>query len=150
MIMQRILLDTNVLVYLYDHNSPEKQVRARTIIDLLVNQKNGSISAQNLSEFISVTLRRLNPRFSPAEALEEANLLAGSLQVLDLTRSIILEAVRGVRDHKLSYYDAQVWAAARLNQIPLVLSEDFQDGQTIEDVHFVNPFSNTFTLERWI
>ena len=29
---------------------------------------------------------------------------------------IVLEALRGVRDHQISYYDAQIWASARLNR----------------------------------
>jgi len=54
-----------------------------------------------------------------------------------------------VHDHKLSCYDAQVWATARLNQLPVVFSEDFRDGSTLEGVHFVNPFSPKFLLEKW-
>ena len=38
---------------------------------------------------------------------------------------VMLEALREVRDHQLSYYDAQIWAAARLNQVPVIFSEDF-------------------------
>jgi predicted nucleic acid-binding protein len=52
-------------------------------------------------------------------------------------------------DHSLAYYDAQIWATARLNQIPLIFSEDFQDGQTLEGVRFVNPFSAQFELRDW-
>lgn len=33
---------------------------------------------------------------------------------------------------------------ARLNQIPLVLSEDFQDGLALDGVRFVNPFARSF------
>jgi tryptophan synthase beta chain len=40
--------------------------------------------------------------------------------------------LRGARDHKLSYFDAQLWACAKLNQIPEIFSEDFQDGQILE------------------
>ena len=36
-----------------------------------------------------------------------------------LTPAIALGAVRGVRDHQLGYYDAQIWAAAQINQISL-------------------------------
>ncbi|MCG2740072.1 MAG: hypothetical protein L6300_07505 [Syntrophaceae bacterium] len=35
-------------------------------------------------------------------------------------------------------------AAARLNQIPIVFSEDFQDGQVLEGVRFANPFAGRF------
>jgi len=69
--------------------------------------------------------------------------------VLHLTPQITLEASRGVRDHRLAYYDAQIWACARLNQIPVVLSEDFQDGSTLEGVRFVNPFGEGFTIEEY-
>ena len=70
--------------------------------------------------------------------------------VIDLTYQIVLEAVRGVRDYTLSYYDAQIWAAARLNQIPVIFSEDFQDGQILEGVRFANPFAGTFDVEAWL
>jgi predicted nucleic acid-binding protein len=46
--------------------------------------------------------------------------------------------------YQLSYYDAQIWAVARLNRIPLVLSEDFSDGSVIEGVRFANPFADGF------
>jgi len=49
----------------------------------------------------------------------------------------------------LAYYDAQIWAAARLNQIPVVFSEDFNSGSTLEGVQFVNPFASDFVLETW-
>jgi predicted nucleic acid-binding protein len=62
----------------------------------------------------------------------------------------VLEAARGVRDHGLAYYDAQVWAAARLNKIPIIFSEDFQDGRILEGVRFANPFSQSFDLEAWL
>ncbi|MDO9130460.1 MAG: hypothetical protein Q7U34_11395 [Anaerolineales bacterium] len=41
-------------------------------------------------------------------------------------------------------------AAALLNQIPVVFSEDFQDGQTLEGVRFANPFAGTFDAEAWV
>ena len=37
--------------------------------------------------------------------------------------------------------EAQVWAAARLEHVPVVLSEDFADGCEIEGVRFVYPFA---------
>ena len=48
--------------------------------------------------------------------------------------------------HHMSYWDAQIGATAKLNQIPVVLSEDFSDGQSTEGIHFINPFSAKFQL----
>lgn len=110
----------------------------------------GRLSVQALAEFFSVATRKLSPRLKPAEALEQINLFIRLWPVFDLTPMIVIEAGRGVRDHKLSYYDAQVWAIARLNQVPVVLSEDFRDGSILEGVRFVNPFSPEFLLETWL
>ena len=46
--------------------------------------------------------------------------------------------------------NAQIWASAKLNQISLVLSEDFNVGGTIEGVQFVNPFVGDFRVENWL
>jgi predicted nucleic acid-binding protein len=53
----------------------------------------------------------------------------------------VLEALRGVVRYRLSYYDAQIWAVARLNHVPVVLSEDFSAWSEIEGVRFENPFA---------
>jgi len=45
--------------------------------------------------------------------------------------------------------DAQ-WATARLNQVPVVFSEDFRSGSLLEGVRFVNPFLPEFLLEEWL
>ncbi len=70
-----------------------------------------------------------------------------STQVL---AEFFLEAARGVRDHRFSFWDAQIWTTARLNQLPLVFSEDFNPGQVTEGVRFVDPFAADFQLEEWV
>jgi predicted nucleic acid-binding protein len=42
--------------------------------------------------------------------------------------------------YQFSYWDAQIWAAARLNQVPVVLTEDLPGQQYIEGVRYKNPF----------
>ena len=110
----------------------------------------GRLSTQNLAEFINAAMRKLDPPLTAAQAMEQTALFAATWPVHDLTPQIVLEATRGVRDHRLAYYDAQIWAAARLNQVPLIFSEDFQDGQILEGVRFINPFVEPFELEVWI
>ena len=59
---------------------------------------------------------------------------------------VVLEALRGARYHQLAYYDAQIWAAARLNQVPYVLREDSNAGATREGVSFLDPFRAGFEV----
>ncbi len=48
---------------------------------------------------------------------------------------------------QLEYYDAQIWATAALNDVPVVLSEDFSSGTTLGGVTFIDPFAEEFDLE---
>jgi len=144
-----ILIDTNLLVYLYDTGSPLKAAQARQVLDRLELTRSGRLSVQSLAEFIHASTRKLDPPLSPAEALAQVNLFTRMWPIFDLTPLIFLEAARGARDHGLAYYDAQIWAAARLNQVTVLFSEDFSDGLTLEGVRFVNPFAVDFRLEEW-
>jgi predicted nucleic acid-binding protein len=148
--MPLILMDTNLLVYLYDQKRPERQAQSQRVLEQLELSRNGRLSVQSLAEFFSVATRKLSPNLTAAEALHQIDLFLRLWPVFDLTPMVVLEAGRGVRDHHLSYYDAQIWAAARLNQVPLVFGEDFQDARVLEGVRFVNPFTPGFVLESWL
>ena len=148
--MPPILIDTNLLVYLYDTGSPGKAAQARRVLDRLELTRSGRLSVQCLAEFLHVSPRNLDPPLSRGEALAQASLFTRMWPVFDLTPLIVLEAARGARDHGLPYYDAQIWAAARLNQVTIIFSEDFSDGQELEGVLFANPFSADFLLEDWV
>lgn len=63
-------------------------------------------------------------------------------EVVEVTGAIVLEAIRGVKEYQLSFWDAQIWATAKLNQISVVYSEDFNVGAIIEGVRFINPLDS--------
>lgn len=148
--MNNALIDTNLLIYLYDQRDPVRQERAQRLLFDLGAYGTGCLSVQALGEFFHVSTRRLSPPLTTAEAYEQVTLLAQVWRVFDLTPLIVLEAARGVRDHGLSYFDAQLWATARLNQVSLLLSEDFQDGCLLEGVRFLNPLVAGFDLAAWL
>jgi len=138
----KYLVDTNLLVYAYDRSEPEKQAKAMEVLDSLVKDGAGVLSLQILSEFFTVVTRKLPAPLSLKEAYKTLNNYILSWDMVDLTGAIILEAARGVKDLRLSYWDALVWATANMNQIPIVLSEDFSHNSVLEGVRFVNPFKN--------
>ena len=145
----RVLADTNVLVYAYDRSEPHKQQQALQILDRLAVSGAGAISTQVLGEFFVAVTRKITAPLTVDEGYTRVNNYLRSWAVLNLTGMVVLEAARGVRDHAMSFWDAQIWAVARLNQIPVVLSEDFQDESAVEGVRFVNPFAEGFRLEDW-
>jgi predicted nucleic acid-binding protein len=146
----KILLDTNVLVYAYDRAEPVKQAQALDVLDRLQMAGAGMLSVQVLAEFFWVVSRKLSLPLPLDQAARQVELFIQAWPVLDLTPFIVLEGVRGVRDYQFPYWDAQIWAVAKLNQIPVVFSEDFPVGAVIEGVRFVNPFEPDFDIEMWL
>ena len=147
--MPSILIDTNILIYSFDQNYPEKQDQAKRVLRQLALTNSGRLSVQKLAEFFNASLRNLSPPIPIEKSMRYVNLFHNLWTVYPLSSTIVLEAGRGVRDYKFSYYDAQIWATAKLNQVPVIFSDDFSDRQVLEGVRFVNPFASGFNLEDW-
>jgi len=146
--MVKTLIDTNVLVYAYDRSDPWKQRRALAVLDHLAQTGDGILSMQVLVEFSAVALRKLTVTLTPEQVEGRVTRYAEIFTVLPVTLPVVQAGLRGVREHGLSFWDAQIWAAAWLHGIPLVLSEDFNAGATLEGVRFENPFAADFELVR--
>jgi len=140
------LLDTNLLVYGFDNRASQKQKRSLELLDRVGRGPIAALPAQVLAEFANVMLYKMEPRLSPSEVYEQLQLYKRVFPVYPLTSAVSLEAVRGVKDHSFRYFDAQIWACAKLNQVPVVLSEDFPVGATVEGVTFENPLAESFDL----
>ena len=130
--MDAILLDSNVLIYAIDPRDLLKQERALAVLAALQATRKGCLSVQCLSEFSAVCIRSMKALLTPEEA-----------------EPVVSEALRGVRDYQFSYYDAQIWAAARLHQVPVIFSEDFNPG-VYAGVRVTNPFAAAFDLQAWL
>lgn len=145
-----VILDTNVLVYAHDRSEPEKQQRALEVMERVQSTGTGALTTQILAEFYSTATRKLSASLAIEAAARQAELFARVWPVFDVTTFTVLEAIRGTHKHQMSYWDAQIWASARLNQVPIIFSEDFNTGAVIEGVRFVNPFADDFDLDAWL
>jgi predicted nucleic acid-binding protein len=147
--MALILFDTNILVYAHDAADPTRQARAIVALDRVHSSRQGRVSTQVLGELFSILSRGKKPLLTRAAAAKQIDRLTRAWPVLDVTSLIVLEALRGVTAHQMAYWDSQLWATARLNQVPIIFSEDFNTGATIEGVRFVNPLRNDFDISAW-
>lgn len=145
----KVLVDTNILVYAYDRSEPAKQARALEILDALATSGRGILTAQVLSEFFVASTRKITVPLHPEEVYKRIHNYLRSWVVIDVTGPIVLEAARGVREHHFSYWDSLIWASARMNQIPVIMSEDFDAGRAVDGVLFINPFKEGFDIRTW-
>ena len=137
----RYLVDTYLLVYALDRREPEKRERAREVLRRVGGAGTAALPAQVLSEFANACLRKLEPRPDPETVRREVERLMLAFPVLPVTGPVVLEALRGVREHLLSYYDAQ-----RSGLSPVLLSEDFDPGAVLDGVSFTNLLDPEFDL----
>ncbi len=131
-------MDTNVLVYLFDHDEPAKEQRAR---DLLEQAEPGelALSTQVLSEFYVTVTRKLKPPLTPEFTTQVISWL-GLLNVVSVDITLLESAIQISQSAQLSYWDGLVVAAAAQAGCGLLLSEDLNDGQLIGSVRIENPF----------
>jgi predicted nucleic acid-binding protein len=134
------LIDTNVLVYLHDGSDDERRQRAAQVVAKVGRAGTAALPVQALTEFAAVALRKLDPPLAPEQIRTQIDRLVQRFPTHPVTPSIIDEALRGVEAHRLPFFDAQIWAVARLHQIPVILSEDHRPGN-LDGVRWLDPFA---------
>jgi predicted nucleic acid-binding protein len=136
-----VFLDTNVLVYANDAAEPKKQGTARALIKDVLYTGTGVISVQVLGEFWVTVTRMIRTPLSNATARQEAELFS-LMTVVDLDSSLFYDALRLQQLYQISYWDAQIVAAAESAGCTILYSEDLNAGQQYAHVTVVNPFAD--------
>jgi predicted nucleic acid-binding protein len=107
----------------------------------------GFVTTQAVGEYFVCLTRTAKLALPLADALEHVRALTDFADVLPLTLDVVEMALHGVERYGMPYYDAQLWAAARLAAIPVLLTEDGPSGNEIGGVRFVNPFADGFDVD---
>ena len=128
-------IDTNVLAYAYDGDSPAKREIARRVL----NDLGGAvISTQVLLELYAVLTRKLG---LPQETAYQAVDALMDLEVVSTDERLVSDGLRLSVDSNISHWDALIVVAASRAGCDTLLTEDLSHGQVIEGVRIVNPFA---------
>jgi predicted nucleic acid-binding protein len=139
---ERVMVDTNILVYAHDPTDPLKHRTARDLIIDLVIREVMVMSVQVLNEFYVVATRpNKPPALSHAIAQTIIDDLVATTLVLPITAAVTMRALDAVPRHQLAFWDALLWASARENGITTLYTEDLPASNLVEDVRYVNPFA---------
>lgn len=136
--MSRPFFDTNVLIYAFDEDEPEKREVSRRLVEEHLEMGNGMLSVQVLREFYSVSRRAVRPL--SIESAEETVRYLATFSPLPEDAGMVLRAVRLGREYMLSFWDALIVEAALSAGADRLLSEDLQHGQEIKGLTIENPF----------
>ena len=136
----KVFLDTNVLVYLFDRGAPAKQKKARAILESEGGAGNIVISTQVLEEFYVSVTRKLGKPLSEQEADGAVRDLR-SLDVVEIDVEMVLRSIATSRGQRISLWDALIIEAAQARYCQRLLTEDLQDGRQFGALRVENPFN---------
>jgi len=138
-----IFFDTNVLVYLFDADAPEKQAQARELVKQHTLAGDASISTQVLQEFYVTVTRKLTKPLEPSHAYRSVQNFTATFSIIQLDADLILLAIKRSQKDLVSFWDALIIQAALREKATLLYTEDLQDGREIEGLLIKNPFKST-------
>ncbi|MCL1957757.1 MAG: PIN domain-containing protein [Fibromonadales bacterium] len=132
----KVFLDSNILIYLYSEDEPEKQ----GIVNNIFDKFECIVSTQTLNEFCNVCIKKL--KRTVLEIIESLNEIRGSCRLESVDDSIIKQALLLHEKYFYSYFDSLMLSSALKYNCAIIYSEDMQNGQIIENtLKIVNPFA---------
>jgi len=133
----RVTFDSNVLIYTLSRGD-DRHFAAASLL-ARATRADCVQTLQSLAECFRVLTNRLG--FDPRQARQEIDGFRTAFPVVAADESDLDRAMRAVEHHRLSFWDAMLWATAERAGCSLLFSEDFQDGRRLEGVLFVDPFA---------
>lgn len=130
-----IFFDTNIIIYLYSVDEPEKQYRSQALID----SHEGIISMQVLNEFSNTLRKKFKFEYDTIDsAIKE---LSENFTIVTQSMGTISSAFNIAKRYGYSFYDCLIIATALEHDCKNLYSEDLQNNQVVEDtLTIINPF----------
>lgn len=133
----KVLLDTNLWVYLYSKDPVDKYEKVNTLLSSHIVSL--IVSTQILGELYNVLLKK---KFrTQAQAQEIISQLIAGFDITETFATYVIEAIKINSRYGYFYWDSLLVSTALLNHCSILYSEDMQHNQLIEGkLRIINPF----------
>ena len=135
----RFSVDTNILIYAVDRDAGERHKRSKEIVARAALH-DCVLTVQALAEFFHATTRKNLLALSHAGTFVRDWI--DVFRVVSATDTAFINAIEGVEEHRLAFWDALLWATVRQSGCSAIISEDMQDGRRLGGVEIINPFAD--------
>ena len=132
----KVFVDTNILVYCWNDDQPEKQNRAED----LLSSGQAVLSWQVIQEFCNVARNKFQPAI-PIPVLDQY--VTGFLDPICAvypSRGLWSQALQIHASTQYAFYDALIVASAIASGACILFSEDLQHGRHVDRLEIRNPF----------
>ncbi|MDY0122950.1 PIN domain-containing protein [Sulfurimonas sp.] len=132
----KYFLDTNILIYAFSEDEPQKQEIALSIIDNVPGDT--LISNQVINEICNVFLKKF--KLSSNEIENVILELDSVLDIVNFDISTQIKALKLKEKYQFQYFDALIVATALENKCKILYSEDMQHELIVENrLQIINP-----------
>lgn len=139
-----MLIDTNILIYSINADSPKHKQAQKFLKD---NETELVISHQNVLEAIRVlTHRSFSKPMTLKHALKAVLAITKSCFLISPNQSTYYFAIEFIKNYKLSgnrIFDAYLAATALSNDITTIATDNARDFKKFKEVTLLNPFIQT-------
>lgn len=135
-------IDTNILVYRFDHDDPRKREIAKRLIRELSTGGDTVLPWQVLGELIrQLRSWRHSKLLSDGDVVKLTAAVRSMFPLVMPVESIIERALSYAVAHSLSHWDSMLVAACAEAGVATLYTEDMGAPRTIDVVQLVNPFA---------
>lgn len=133
----KTFVDTNILAYAQDADSPGKREESRRLISALAASGLGVISTQVLQEYYVTATGKLGVAPLAAKAILRT---FDVFEIVQISPRLVEDAIDCSILNQLAFWDALIVTAAAVAGCGMLCSEAFKPGQRILGVRIENPF----------
>ncbi len=138
-----ILIDSNLLTYVFDEGEPEKRKICNELVaDCWKRKRDIAVSVQNLSEFYVVVTKKISnpiPTKVAKDFIEHIIDFKG-WHVLNYNAQTIKSAIGISTKHGIHYWDALLAANMKENNVFSIYTENEKDFKKIPWLKTINPW----------
>lgn len=137
----KAFIDTNVFIYRLENLDTRKSAIAEEIIREGIETGNACVSFQVVAETLNTVLRKAEIPLDSDSAHDLLQLVLAPLCRIPATMDLYHRALEIQGRYRYGFYDALIIAAALSEGCSRLYTEDMQDGQHIDGLTIVNPFT---------
>ena len=136
--IEKTLLDTNILLNAYFLVNNKNKEKAIEIIDKFANTKECYISLQTIIEFTNISINKL--KISKKDLETQINEIKTLFNIVEYNKNSLLEAINLSFNKKISFFDALQAQTMIENNIKIIYTEDYKTFKKIKEIKAINPF----------
>ena len=135
----KVLVDTNILVYAHDLDSEKNLVAAETLKKILASRE-AVLSIQNLAEFCRVSLEKTTKTAASDVMKKIVRDLSNSSKIIYYDAYVIESALEIKEKYELHFFDSLLAAAMLQENVKTIMTENEKDFKKISWLKVINPF----------